>query len=251
MADRMEKGFRLLCLVLAGIVVFQLSRLMWRRDPLARLQVPSAPQWEPPVPVTNAPPTSLPGSNTTAMGKSVATNATATPSGGSTNLVAVTNASAASQALMGTNRAPDTNVTLSVSPGTNAPSATAVPRPPGAPPSVGGMPPGFPGRRGGPGGGAPSKPLPPLLQSRVDKIIQSEVLAPIQRPPPMALLGIAGRDAFLRTPSGQTQLLREGAEADGIRLLRIGTNRVLIEQAGQKVELTIFAGFGGESLLPK
>ncbi len=67
----------------------------------------------------------------------------------------------------------------------------------------------------------------------------------------MALLGIAGRDAFLRTPSGQTQLLREGAEADGIRLLRIGTNRVLIEQAGQKVELTIFAGFGGESLLPK
>ena len=67
----------------------------------------------------------------------------------------------------------------------------------------------------------------------------------------MALLGIAGRDAFLRTPNGQMSLLREGSESDGLKLLRIGTNRVLVEVAGDKKELMIFEGLGGESLLPK
>jgi len=227
-----------------------------RRDPLARLQVPSAPQWEPPATLTNALPTSLPGSsNTTTSGKTAATNGAATLLTGTTNLVAATHAAAPSQATMGTNRLSNTNLALAGSTGTNTNTNTMSTnvqrRIPGPPPGMSGMPPGFPGRRGGPGGGAPTKPLPPVLQARIDKIIQSEVLAPIVRPPPMALLGIAGRDAFLRTPSGQTQLLREGAEVDGIRLLRIGTNRVLIEQSGEKKELTIFAGFGGESLLPK
>jgi hypothetical protein len=95
------------------------------------------------------------------------------------------------------------------------------------------------------------RPLSPLAQARVNRFTQSEILAPIFRPPPMALLGIAGRDAFIRTPSGQTTLLREGGEKDGIKLLRLGTNRVLIEQAGEKKELMIFNGFGSESLLPK
>jgi len=67
----------------------------------------------------------------------------------------------------------------------------------------------------------------------------------------MALLGIAGRDAFLRTATGQTGLLREGEELDGIKLLRIGTNRVLVEHEQQQKELTLFSGFGSETLLPK
>ena len=95
--------------------------------------------------------------------------------------------------------------------------------------------------------------VPPAIQARVDRITQSEIFGPIPKPKtiPMALLGIAGRDAFLRAPSGETGLVREGGELGGVKLLRIGTNRVLVEHEGQQKELTIFSGFGGETLLPK
>ena len=93
--------------------------------------------------------------------------------------------------------------------------------------------------------------LAPPIVARVDKITDSEVLGPVMRPLPMALLGIAGDVAFLRSPSGQTGLVKEGDSLGEIKLLRIGTNRVLVEQDGQKTELTIFSGYGGESLMPK
>jgi len=93
--------------------------------------------------------------------------------------------------------------------------------------------------------------LPPIVQSRIDKIVQSEILAPRPRKMPMALLGIAGQDAFIRAPNGQTGLVKEGGELGGIKLLKIGVNRVLIEQEGEKKELTIFSGLGGENLLSK
>ena len=64
-------------------------------------------------------------------------------------------------------------------------------------------------------------------------------------------MGIAGQSAFLRAPSGQTGLVKEGEDLGDIKLLRIGTNRVLVEQDGKKQELMIFSGLGGESLLPK
>jgi hypothetical protein len=67
----------------------------------------------------------------------------------------------------------------------------------------------------------------------------------------MALLGIGGKFAFVRAPSGQTDLMSEGGEMGGLKMLRIGTNRVLVEHEGQQKELTIFSGFGSESLLPK
>ena len=88
-----------------------------------------------------------------------------------------------------------------------------------------------------------------LLATR--SMTQSEILGAIVRPLPMALLGIAGQDAFLRAPNGQTGLLREGDELGGIKLLRIGTNRVLIEHEQQQKELMLFSGFGSETLLPK
>ena len=97
--------------------------------------------------------------------------------------------------------------------------------------------------------GNPNAALPPAVQSRVERITQSEILGPVMRPLPMALLGLAGEDAFLRAPNGQTGLMRVGDELGGIRLLRIGTNRVLIEHEQQQKELTLFAGFGGEPLL--
>ena len=68
-------------------------------------------------------------------------------------------------------------------------------------------------------------------------------------PLPMALLGIAGDVAFLRSASGQTGLVKTNDTLDDIKLLRIGINRVLIEQGGEKMELMIFDGYGGSSLL--
>ena len=107
-----------------------------------------------------------------------------------------------------------------------------------------GMPPGvFPGMP------KPGPELSPEMQTRMDRIIESEILAPVMRPLPMALLGIAGKDVFLRAPNGQTGLLKEGEELDGVKLIRIGINRVLVEQQGEQKELTIFAGLGSESLL--
>jgi hypothetical protein len=104
-----------------------------------------------------------------------------------------------------------------------------------------------------PARGTPQKEadVPPAVQARVDRITQSEILGPVIRPLPMALLGIAGKDALLRTANGQTGLLREGEELGGVKLLRIGTNRVLIEHEQQQKELSVFSGFGSETLLPK
>jgi len=105
----------------------------------------------------------------------------------------------------------------------------------------------------GPHFGAPkaAHDLPSFIQARVDHIKESEILGPFIRPMPMALLGIADDDAFLRGPDGQTGMVKEGGELGGIKLLRIGINRVLIEQDGEKKELTVFNGFGSDSLLPK
>jgi hypothetical protein len=107
--------------------------------------------------------------------------------------------------------------------------------------------------KGGPrmGGPAAALNLPPAIQSRIDRIKESEILGPFIRPLPLALLGIADDDAFLRSPDGQTGLVKEGGELGGIKLLRIGINRVLVEQDGEKKELTLFDGFGSDSLLPK
>lgn len=105
--------------------------------------------------------------------------------------------------------------------------------------------------RGGGGGDLKEADLPAAIQTRIEKVIQSEILGAVMKPPPMALLGIAGKDIFLRAPNGQSGLIREGEELGGVKLLKIGANRVLIEVEGQKKELTIFEGLGGETLLPK
>lgn len=112
-----------------------------------------------------------------------------------------------------------------------------------------------PGKGSGPGArpdtGKKSPDVPPAVKARIDRITQSEILAPVMHPMPMALLGIAGDEALIRSPEGQTGMIKEGKELGSIKLLKIGTNRVLIEEKGEKKELMIFSGFGGESLMPK
>jgi hypothetical protein len=102
-----------------------------------------------------------------------------------------------------------------------------------------------------PGAAKKETTVSPVMQARIERIVQSEILGPVMRPLPMALLGIAGKDAFFRAPNGQTGLIREGEELGGVKLLRLGTNRVLIEHEGQKKEMMIFSGFGSETLLLK
>ena len=113
-----------------------------------------------------------------------------------------------------------------------------------------------PGKKGKPGGprqdaGKAPEDLPPRIKTRVEYITQSEILGQIVRPMPMALLGIADKDVFLRAPDGQTGTIKEGGELGGVKLLRVGTNRILVEYEGEKKELTIFSGLGSETLLPK
>jgi hypothetical protein len=56
---------------------------------------------------------------------------------------------------------------------------------------------------------------------------------------------------FLRAPNGQMGQIKEGDELGGVKLVKIGINRVLVEQEGEKKELTIFSGFGSDTLLSK
>jgi hypothetical protein len=96
-------------------------------------------------------------------------------------------------------------------------------------------------------------PLPLAVEARVERIAASELLGPVPRPMsnPAALIGIAGQDAMIRASDGQVGLLRRGEEFHGIKLLQVGTNRVVIEESGHEKELTMFSGFGSESLLPR
>ena len=231
MLEKYDKPLRLACLVLGLILFSQVVRIAVRRDPLTRLNIPEIPALA--ASKTDAPPALGAAVPPPAPPKADKPSGTNTPAAG-TNAVAVSAAKGA-----------NTNAASAKKPESGAAAAGPVPPPSGRPPRMGpgGMMPG------GMTGGGP--PLPPLVQARIDKIIQSELLAPIIRPLPMALLGIAGSDVFLRTSNGQTGIVKEGGELGGVKLLRVGLNRVLVEENGEKKELTIYSGFGSESLLPK
>src|SRR5205823_6810312 len=207
MRERSELILKITCLVFGALMLFQLSRLVLRRDPLARVNIPTPP--------------SLAASPDTPTGAKK-TNAVAPP---------------------GPAPAPPSGPAAAPTPAAAAPPASAA--------GPGPIPGRAPGSRPGFGPGPGAIDVPPELRSRVDRIVQSEILGPFMRPLPMALLGIGDKDVFLRAPNGQTGLLKEGDELGGVKLLLIGTNRVLIEHEGQKKELTVFAGFGSETLLPK
>jgi hypothetical protein len=193
MLERYNPILRIVCLVLAGLILYQISRLAFQRDAVARSNFET--------PIVRA--------ESTTNKTTIETN---TPPK--------------------TNSASATNATNTVAAPTN--------RPPG--------PPNMSRRMGG---GPAASNLPADVQALIDKIKTSQLLGPDIKPPPMALLGIAGKDVFLRGPSGQTGMIREGEELGGAKLIRIGTNRVIVEHEGQQKELMIFSGFGSETLLEK
>ena len=281
MLERSEPVLKVICVALAALLLFQVGRLVVGRNPLGHLNIPAVPTLPPD---TNAPAGATGTNSLAALGSGKTGTNTAQPGVQIAGLA--TNApSGRESGKTGTNAPPS----LSVHKGTNPPSPIAatksgtnsteprsgtnetktVARPDSArtnlsatpsgttkrgPGASAGLPPEMAAMGMGPSGRpgaitAPELPLP--IRARVYGITDSEILGPIMRPMPMALLGIAGDVAFLRAPNGQTGLVKEGDSLGGLKLIRIGTNRVLVEDEGQKKELTVFSGYGGESLLPK
>lgn len=109
---------------------------------------------------------------------------------------------------------------------------------------------------GGPTNRPGSKPprqradLPAPVRDRIDRVVRSGMFGPPPRTVPIALLGVAGDEAFLRVTNGATGRLGVGETLGGVTVLRITTNRVLIEHGGETNELTLFSGMGSDSLLP-
>jgi hypothetical protein len=282
MLERSEPVLKVICAALVALLLFQVARLVVGRNPLGHLNIPAVPTLPPDTNApaggtgTNAlaaPGAGKAGTNTVPSGVRLAGAATNALSGrepGSTG----TNVPISLAAQKGTNPPSPTAATNSGTNSTTEPRsgsketntvarpdsartnlsaapADATSRGPGVsagrPPEMalmGMAPSGRPGAMT-----APELPLP--IRARIYQITDSEILGPIMRPLPMALLGIAGNVAFLRAANGQTGLIKEGDSLGGLKLVRIGTNRVLVEDDGQKKELTIFSGYGGESLLPK
>lgn len=239
-AKRSEHIMRIVCLALAAFLVYQFARLVLQRNPLAQLNIPPA------IAASLA-------SNAVAAAKATNTVSRSDPAKQATNSPGVAKATNSPAAATGTNsptagsatNLPTATRATNFLAGSNRLASSSIP---GRAMNPMGMP-MMPGGRPGPGMAGP--PLPPQVQARLDRITQSEILGPVVRPLPMGLLGIGGRHAFLRAPNGQTGLIREGEELGGVKLLQIGTNRVLIEHEGQKKELNVFSGFGSESLLPQ
>ncbi|MDB6110099.1 MAG: hypothetical protein JWR69_1849 [Pedosphaera sp.] len=256
MRERSEQVLRIACLVLGAFLLYQIAMLGVRKNPLENLSIPTLPS----LPVEIAAQTSGKGTNSLPQADSASkgTNAGALPESvnKTTNSIATqtpaqkeTNSVPAQDLTkQETNSVPPqplgekrTNSVPTLEAGTKG--TNSAPRPAMAKNGMNPPPRLEPGKKGA--------DLPPVIQARVERIIQSEILGAIVRPQPMALLGIAGSNVFLRAPSGQTGLLKEGEELGGVKLLRIGINRALVEQDGQPKELTIFSGFGSETLLPK
>lgn len=246
MRDRSEQILRLACLALAALLLAQLVRVGFRVNPLAGVKIPPVPVLEtnsaaathaPAAPPANVHP---PG---TVKPEAAVTNISTNQSGPA-NSIQVQTVRVTATNLLATNLTAKDGTNLVPESGTIA-TAKHTKKPGRNPP---------PGMNFGafpmmPGMGGPAPNLPAEIQARVDKIVNSEIFAPVMHPLPMGLMGIAGDTAFLRTDSGQTGLVKVGDTLGDLKLLRIGVNRVLVEQAGQKKELMIFDGYGGESLL--
>jgi hypothetical protein len=226
MLERFNPILRLACLALAALIVYQISQLAFKRNALAHGSVSIAPIHL--------------KSDKTETNTASAISKTNAPT---TNAVVTASPEPPQEMGMPAGFSLPPGVTLP--PGAMAAMRSARSRPGGPGGLTGAMM-----MRGGPGGGMPAN-LPPEVAAMVEKIKTSQILGPDVKPPPMALLGIAGKDVFLRAPNGQTGIIREGEELGGVKLIRVGTNRVIVEENKQQKELTIFEGFGSETLLKK
>ena len=252
MPDRFERPIKILCLGLALLLVWQLGGMILGGNPLRNIKIPPLPKLagdtneisnaEPnQAAATNVPPAAHPGAETNL--------ARGTNSILGTNIAEATNSVKSTNAVTGTNVAANA---LHPSAAGAEPQGNAGPRRHRAGPGMGGMNPAMMAAMMGGGGMGGAKPvqLPPEVEARVGKIIDSEILGSIMHPMPMELDGISEQSACIRSTTGQTDWVKVGSEFAGIKLLRVGINRVLVEEGGEMKELTQFGGVGGESLMP-
>jgi hypothetical protein len=246
MLEKLTPVFRIASIALAGFIVLQGARAVAKKNPLASIKLPKI---------------ELPAVKVEAKSddKKAGATAAAAPDHAA-------NPAAGPQAGPGAPHPPAAATggpVVSMASGGGPPVMMSMPNgmPPGMPPGARmtgsrPMPPGMP-PRGMPmmmgGMGAPGLPpnTPPEIKDRLDKIYQSQILGMIIRPMPMALQGIAGKEVFIRTATGQSGMASEGSEFGGVKILKVGTNRVLVEVDGKEQELTLFQGLGSDSLLSK
>ena len=276
MRDQWEKILRILCLVLAGLMIYRVCMVV-KHGPLSGLNIPPMPRLAETNAVAATKKPNIPAAQAVNQGtNSSSTNAASVKTG--TNIVAGPTVAAVGTNSTATNKPGSTNVVIAaVPPGTNAlinvsgtngtnriarPAKTGtnevkiaqgpIPGGNGGPAMAGAdFPPGFPGGPGMHAGPNKMPELPPVPAGRLNKIIVSEIFAPMMHPQPSDLIGIAGDYAFLRSSSGAMGMVKEGDSLGGLKLLKVGINRVLIEEDGEKKELMIFSGFGSETLMPQ
>jgi len=240
--DRFERAIKFACIGLGVLLGCRVVAAIFTMTSLSGLTIPPLPTL---AAATNEAPKNIVVATNGPAAKTNAVAVTNTLPG--TNAIARTNSIRVTNALAGTNPSAATNPlagTNGASQGKN--SAGIQTAQAGAPtPRRGGR-----GRRGGMFGGAPPVQLPPEAQARVDRIIESEVFGALMHTQ-LALLGVAGDQAFIQATNGMSGPIAVGGDMGGVKLLRIGINRVLVDDGGEKKELTVFDGVGGESLMPK
>ncbi|MFQ5653458.1 MAG: hypothetical protein ACE5GW_01850 [Planctomycetota bacterium] len=104
---------------------------------------------------------------------------------------------------------------------------------------------------GGGAGGEAEMAEPPPFPEGFLVIDRSGIFGsvPPTKVSPPKLRGLVGSYAIIVAPDGSSGMVREGGEVGGVKVLRIATNRVLIEHKGERQELTIYSGLGSEPLL--
>ncbi|HEV2329013.1 MAG TPA: hypothetical protein VGY56_09530 [Verrucomicrobiae bacterium] len=242
MRERPEQIAKLVCLALGTLLFLRFVWIILTANPLARVAVPELPSLPDDSPAASQGATPAIAVNSTNRNAQI-------PGAVKTNLPAASTNSIQRSGTVVEKAGPAAHIPPAPA-GSNADALVALS-------DAGSHPNHSPhGRRGPMAAGAMGFPggkpaVAPAIQASINCITDSEILGPVVRPLPMALLGIAGKVAFLRTPDGVTGLVKEGDELGGIKLLRIGINRALIEENGQQKELIIFDGMGGETLLDK
>ena len=240
MRERPEQIAKIVCVALGALLFCRFVWIILTANPLARVVVPALPALPDESPVTNAPTTASVAVNSMTRGgqaqAGVKTNSPASMTNSVQRLDAVVKQTGSNAHIMPAQPGTKTEVPGALSDANSGAGHSHHRHGPFA-----GMM-GMPGRKA---------EVTPAVQASIDRITDSEILGPVVRPLPMALLGIAGKVVFLRTPDGVTGLVKEGDELGGIKLVGIGVNRVLIEEDGHQKELTIFDGIGGKTLLDK
>ncbi|MBN2490882.1 MAG: hypothetical protein JXQ29_08540 [Planctomycetes bacterium] len=104
------------------------------------------------------------------------------------------------------------------------------------------------GAAAGAGGEAGANELPHAFGPIAERQLFGAAAPPTAHP--VVLEGIAHDWVFLRSPRGRAGLVRVGESLDGVKVLELGWNRVVVEVEGERKELVMHQGLGGGAPRP-